>query len=412
MSTERIHHPTSPSSLQNREACPKYKNRNSTNAAALIGTIQHEATERGEDDARLSDRQVEAVVQCRQFVDERAALYPGCTRVQEIYLPIDDDVIVVDTTIVTPFDIVGEDGQISPGFRGVQKREVFDGTTAGFLDYAIISSDLTEAEIIDYKFGKNAVTEAKDNLQGIAYMLGLKKLYPTLVRCRVTFIQPHIDEISEHTFDLRNTDELYLRIRTVVGRAVEAAKNPNDFSTARPNVGTCVFCAHVGRCPAVQNLVLKLGQKYKPLEIPDTVNPSSMFDPKDVDSGLRLADVAKAWAEAFRRQATEKTLENMDFVPEGYMLVMTTKRNLLDPRKFADMAKEFIAPEKHAAVEALFDITMGPVEDLIKETAPRGQKDKTVELFGAKLLEAGVIEMGTPFAFLRQASKKEKSALK
>lgn len=412
MSPERIHHPFSPSSLQNREACPKFTNRQSTtNAAAILGTIQHDAVERGEDDARLTDAHAMAVATCLDFVEERAAQYPGCRVIKEVYLPVDEDVIVVEVLRIEQFDIHTDDGQISPGFRGVKSFQVFEGTTAGYLDHAIVSADETQAEVIDYKFGKNAVSESKDNLQGISYMLGLKKLFPKLQRCWVRFIMPHIDEKSEHLFDLTNTDELYLRIRTVVGRAVEAAKNPDDFSAARPNVGTCLFCAHVGRCPAVAKMVIQLGQKFKPLQIPANVNPTTIYDPADVDMGLRLADVAKTWAEAFRRQATEKTIENTDFVPEGYVLVSMQKRKLLDPHKFAAMAKNFLPPELHVEVDKLFDIPLGPVEELISTVAPRGSKEKTVDEFGARLLDAGVVELGNPFAFLRQSKKQDKGKI-
>lgn len=404
---ERIHHPFSPSSLQNREACAKFTNRQSTNAAAILGTIQHDAVERGEDDYRLTDSHAMAVASCVDFAEERAALYPGGRIVKEVYLPIDDEVHVIDVLRIEKFDIYTDDGQVSPGFRGVKTQHVFEGTTAGYLDFAVVSADETEAEIIDWKFGRNAVTEAKDNLQGISYMLGLKKIFPNLRKCWVRFVQPHIDEKSEHLFDLTNTDELYLRIRTVVGRAVEAAKNPQDFSAARPNVGTCLFCAHVGRCPAVAQMVIQLGQKFKPLQIPDNVTPTTISDPADVGVGLRLADVAKTWAEAFRRQATEKTISDPDFVPPGYKLVTMVKRKLLNPQQFAEMAKRFLPPEMHAEVDKLFDIPLGPVEELISTAAPRGSKEKTVEEFGARLLDAGVVELGQPFAFLRQSTKKD-----
>lgn len=373
-----------------------------------MGSIQHDAVERGEDDCRLTDAHAMAVASCIEFAEERAALYPGGRIFREIYLPIDDDVQVVEVLRIEQFDIHTDDGQISPGFRGVKTLHVFEGTTAGYLDFAVVSADETEAEIIDWKFGRNAVTEAKDNLQGISYMLGLKRMFPKLTRCWVRFVQPHIDEKSEHLFDLTNTDELYLRIRTVVGRAVEAAKNPDDFSAARPNVGTCLFCTHVGRCPAVAKMVIQLGQKFKPLQIPNNVNPTTLYDPADVDMGLRLADVAKTWAEAFRRQATEKTIENTDFVPEGYVLVSMQKRKLLDPHKFAAMAKNFLPPELHAEVDKLFDIPLGPVEELVSTAAPRGSKEKTVEELGARLLSEGIVELGAPFAFLRQSRKSEK----
>lgn len=406
--TERVHHPYSPSSLQSREACPKFQNRNSTNEAAVFGSIQHDAVERGADDNRLSDDRASAVASCMIFCDERASHYPGGTILKEVYLPIDNEVIVITRRTVQRFDIHTDDGQVSPGFRGEPPTHtVFEGTTAGYLDFAVISADETEADIVDYKFGRNAVTSAEDNLQGIAYMLGLKKMFPKLLKCRVSFIQPHIDEMSEHSFGLHNTDEFFLRIRTVVGRSIAAAKDPQDFSMARPNVGTCLFCALVGKCPAVAALALKTSAKYKPLAIPENVNPTTLNNPADVDMGLRLADVMKVWAEAFRRQATEKTIENMDFVPSGYILVTTQKRKLIDPRKFANMAKEFLPDAVKGEVEKLFDIPMGPVEELISAAAPRGTKERTVEEFSQRAKDAGIVELGNPFAFLRQSTKKD-----
>lgn len=407
----RVHHPFSPSSLQNREACPKYQNRNSTNAAAVAGSIQHNMVEGRTDDARASDKHADAVAQCILFAEEQAANFPGGIHIQEVYLPVDDNVIVVDVARIEQFDIHTDDGQVSPGFRGAPRREVFDGTTAGFLDYAILSADKTDGVIIDWKFGMNAVTEASTNLQGIAYMLGLKRMFPTLMRCKVIFMQPHIDELSEHTFNLSNIDELYLRIRTVVGRAVDASLRPNDFSMANPNIGTCLFCNLVGKCPAVANLVIQLGKKYKPLSVPENVNPTTISDPKDVDMGIRLADIVKTWAEAFRRQATEKTIENSDFVPEGYVLVSSTKRKVLNPRMIGDIAKTFLPPEMHKDIEALYDIPLGGCEELIEMAAPRGQKEKTSDLFGAKILEAGAVEMGLPFASLRQSKKSDKGKI-
>lgn len=408
--TERVHHPFSPSSLQSREACPKFQNRNSTNEAAVFGSIQHDAVERGQDDSRLSDDRASAVANCMIFCEERAFSYPGGKILKEVYLPIDEEVVVITVTSIERFDIFTEDGQVCPGFRqGKVEHRVFEGTTAGYLDFAVISADETEADIVDYKFGRNAVTSAEDNLQGIAYMLGLKKMFPKLLKCRVSFIQPHIDEMSEHTFDLSDTSELYLRIRVVVGRSIAAAANPLDFSSARPNVGTCLFCALVGKCPAVAALALKTSAKYKPLAIPENVNPTTLNNPSDVDMGLRLADVMKVWAEAFRRQATEKTIENMDFVPEGYTLVTMQKRKILNSRNFAKIAKDFLPVTVWEEVDNLFDIPITPVEELISASAPRGSKEATVEAFGAKLIEAGVVELGNPFAFLRQSKKSDKT---
>jgi len=402
MSEERVHHPYSPSTLQAREACPKYAPNNTETEAAQMGTMQHDAVDSGLDDPRIPDYRAAAVAECIAFAEERLKAYPGGSHCREIYLPVDDETIEIEPSRqVTNVD--PDTGLESVGFIG---GRYFVGTTAGYVDYAIISADEVEGELIDWKFGRWAVTEAENNLQGIAYMLGLKKIFPNLRYCTVRFIQPHIDFSSSHTFDLTQPDMFQLRIRTTVHRAIEAAKNPNDFSMARPNTGACVFCAHVGRCPKVADFAVRIGKKFMPLALPADLSTLALNDPKQVAVGLKLAQVVNAWAESYRKQATMKAIEE-DFVPEGYQLVPSQKTVIKNSKAVGEMAKTFLPEEDAAKVEALYDISITTLDKLISLRAPRGSKEATVEEFRKKLLEAGHTEMGVPFAFLRQVSTKD-----
>lgn len=380
----RSHHLFSPSQLDSLQACPCYTSAHSESEAAFAGTIQHDAVESAADDARLSDRQASAVAQCIQFSEERAAQYPGGLIVREEYLPIDDRLYVVEVN---------------------GKKQVVESTTAGYLDFAVISADFKTAEITDWKFGKNVVTAAQFNLQGIAYMLGLKRKFPTLETCTVRFLQPHIDDSSEHTFDLGETEAaLRLQILTVVSRAVEARREAMDFSQARPNQSACLWCANAGRCPALATVALNVGKKFAPLDIPASISTVVFEDPAQVATGLRLASVIKTWAEAYRTQVTAKSIES-DFIPVGYKLVSTAKRSVVNAKLFGDLAKTYLPPEDFEKVEALYEIAIGKVEKLISTAAPRGTKEAKVDEFGAAALAAGAVLTGAPFAFLRQDSK-------
>jgi len=385
----RVHHPYSPSKLQSLEACPKYQSTNTASAASLAGTKQHDAVEAKADTLELDDHQALAVAQCVAYSDETAAKYPGGTIIKEEYLPIDDEV-------VHAFN------------RSENRVDEFKGTTAGYLDFAVVSADGTVAEIIDYKFGQHAVEPAENNLQGIAYMLGIRKRFPKLATCTVQFVMPHRDEIDIHTFDLTggNAEQFHIRIRTVVGRAVEAAWDPADFSTARPNIGACLFCALVGKCPKVAELAINIGQKFAPLQVPATVTPALISDPKEVSLGIKVAQVVEAWAKSYRAAATNKAVTDPDFIPEGYKLISMTRRTVESAMELAKIGKEFLPEDKRPEVDKLFDIPIGGVEDLIRLTAPRGQKDARVEEFGARALEAGALKEGEPFAVLRQSTKK------
>jgi len=394
----RIHHPFSPSTLQAREACPEWDTAFSESEAATEGTRQHNVAESGEDDHRLADFKILAVAECMSFVAERQALYPGGQLLKEIYLPVDDEVI----------------------------NDTFKGTTAGYVDVAIISADERVIEVSDFKFGAHAVEKASNNLQGIAYLLGLKKMFPKAERGFAFFIMPHREETTGAEFCLvtgralrefhSNTGwkdlvptpgaSLYLRVKAVVARAVEAHKPvPRNFAMANMTESSCLFCANLGRCPKVAELALKIGKKYRPLEMPESISTTVFKDPKDVERGFKVAAVMKAWAEAYRAQGSAKAIDDPNFMPTGYDIVSMAKRKVIDPRKLADLAKTFLPPEQQSNVEKLFDIALGPLEKLISAAAPRGSKESTVEQFGDAALAAGHVEKGAEFAFLRQSKK-------
>ena len=409
----RPHHPFSPSSLQSREACPCYEGAQNETEASFYGTLQHNAVDSGSDDLRLSDARATAVADCIRFAEGRAALYPGGTVIREAYLPVDDCAYLIEVHTVEQFDIVTTDGdgagQVSPGFRGATRYEIIEATTAGYLDFAVVSADETEAEIWDWKFGKFIVTHARDNVQGISYMLGLKRRFPKLRRVKVGFIQPHADDESEHTFDLDVVQtELYLRIKCIVTRSIEVRQRGMDWSQARVNVGACSFCANIGRCPAVAAVAIKVGKKYRPAEIPDNLTPSLIMDPAQVGHGIKLAQIVKTWAESFRAQATQKTIEDMEFVPDGYKLVQCDGRTKIeDVSGVEDIAKLFLPEEHHHLIAKLRDIPLGKLDELIQTVTPRGQKEARVQEFRDALAEKGATTRGNPYAILRMAQVKE-----
>lgn len=379
--SQRSHHIFSPSQLNSLEACPCYQGAQNDNQAAFFGTLQHTATESLTDDPRLSDGQAFAVAECVAFGEREASAYPNCRILRELYLPIDDEVYVVEVN---------------------GKNQLVETTTGGYADFVIISEDETEAIILDWKYGRNMVVGAKENLQGLAYLLGVYRLFPTLKKISVKFVLPHIDQVSAHTFAAEDFADLMLRVKVVVNRA-RAAREAKDFSMARPNIGSCMWCANIGKCPAVAGLALKIGKKYAPAQIPDEISPTLIADPRQVELGIRLADVVRTWADAFRRQATERAICDENFIPAGYILVQSPGRTkILNVSGVEDIARQFLPPEYHAALEKLREVPITKIDDLISLVSKRGEKESTVESFRDALMEAGVIERGLPFPCLRQ----------
>jgi hypothetical protein len=147
---------------------------------------------------------------------------------------------------------------------------------------------------------------------------------------------------------------------------------------------------------------------------------------------MKLAQLVNVWAEAYRRQATQKTIAS-DFVPEGYTLVTSQKEKIKNARLVGSLAKsklqELLTPhltlalgrepttEEYAKasidlaekVEKVYSIAFGPLEKLVEGLAPRGQKGAASDAFRESLVAAGAVEKGTPFAFLRLSSEVDKT---
>jgi len=382
---ERPHHPYSPSTLQNREWCPCTQNvqQAKVHHRTTAGTRAHGMVEKGEDDTRLSDDDAVAAAECLDFVEQRRRIMVatdnpsvtrGVTELKEVYLAVDDKVFPDCTS-----------------------------TTAGYVDHVLVNHDQTYAEALDWKFGRWGVEDAETNLQGIAYTLGLFRMFPTLKKVRFFFKQPLLGVVTDHTFSSEDIPALYLRVQTVVARAREA-RSRGDFGMANPGIPVCNFCSEIGRCPKVTAFAIKVGQKFSPLDIPQDITPSLLQDPNQTTLGLRLASVLKVWADAFRRQVTDRVLRGDCPLPAGHKIQEMQKREIVDQEKLRGIALRYLTEKEWAST---LETTFGALEDLVSEKSPRGQKEASVKEFRQALLDAGAVTVGESFSFLRAVPMKK-----
>lgn len=380
---ERIHHPFSPSTLQSLEACPGYRSKDSTHIRTIMGTLAHKATETRTDDPRLSDDDAVAVAECLDFYDKRLALakgYPGnVVELLETYLPVDDCV-----------------------FGDVQS------TTAGYVDRVVIYNEGRSADLFDWKFGLWPIEKAENNLQGIAYALGIFREYPLVQECRFFFKQPLLDSIQEAVFTRAQIPALYLRIQTVVARARDCRERitKGDWSKVTPMVPACNFCANLGNCPAVAEFACKVGSKFFPLEIPDNITPTMVMDEAQTVLALRLSQVLGVWAKAFRTMLTDRVVRMDTKVPPGYRLESRAEREIVDPAAYKRVALDFLTEAEYADA---MTVSLGAVEEKIQAKAARGQKMASVETFKQKLEAAGATKKGLPYTFLRATATKDQT---
>jgi hypothetical protein len=257
------------------------------------------------------------------------------------------------------------------------------------------------------------VTHAKENLQGLAYALGVFKRFHTVEEITIHFLQPLLDYRTTATIKRADIPEHYFRICAVVARARVAraahaaeisAGIPPTYSNATPYVPVCAFCDHLGKCAKVLPIAIKVANKFYPLEVPDDITPSMVLDPKNTDMAMRLSMVVSTWAKAFRTVLTDRVIRGDAEIPNGFQIVSQSKRELVDMAAYRKHAVKIIGAK---AFEETLQTTFGAVEDLIKEKAPRGIKGRVVAAFQRETEEAGCVTRGLPVVFLKAVAKKE-----
>lgn len=385
---ERGHHPYGPSGLNNLAQSPCFLNRQSTNEAAERGTRQHESVERGDDDPALDDAEADAVRRAMVMVESTKTLLTESGWVwhefTEMYLPIDD--VIVD------------------GWRG---------TTGGYPDKVIVYESAPGefyAYVLDWKFGRYAVTAAEWNMQGQAYLLGVRHLLTrgelgglkgTLKAGTVVFFSPHRgEEPSTHEFNESDFGPRYSEIVDTVTRArivrAEIDRAGGNLNAVWPkgyfrrSVSTCAFCARVAECPAIKELVSRVYARYKPAEPPVDLNGVSESDSEALASGLQVAGVVATWAKAYRERITNRAFEEPEkCTPKGYKLVATYPVQVV---KAAELLAELRTRFGDEKVFEHVKAPLTPFDKLVSSAAPRGTKEAAVEAFRESLKGVGLIE--------------------
>lgn len=391
----RLHHPFSPSKLQSMEACSCYESKSGGSAAALKGALQHGVVESGADNPALADEDVAAAATCIDFFARQKQLMveAACRNspasqpsgevqeFDEIYLAIDE------ARYLAPVF-----NEVSGGFDW----QTVHATTAGYIDKGLLSHCGTYAELFDWKFGRWPVEEAKNNMQGVCYVLGFFRKFPRCLRIRFYFLQPALNRIDFHYFHRDDIPALELRVKVVVARKIEANVR-GDFSLASPKIPVCNFCARIGRCNKVAEFACLVGRRFHPVEIPVEITPTMIQSPEQTVLGLRLASVLVIWAEAFKRQVNDRILRGEAQVPAGYSLQSKSDRAVVDAKLFLEVTRQHVTQEE---LEAAADYGFGKLEKAISDNSPRGQKAGAIQRYRTALLESGAVVNGPKYTFL------------
>jgi hypothetical protein len=391
---ERGHHPDSPSSLQSSEACPLFLNEQNESRASTSGTLCHQACELEDTSICDTPEQVEAVRKCLEYAK----------RVGETKYAQAGEVVVLKEIYLS----VGREN--SGGFVGV---------TGGFPDLVYIAGH--QADIQDWKFGNEPVTETKNNLQGIAYALGLLEKYPQVQDVTVHFYAPNqgwseAEHAAKyvHTFHRRDAEALELRIRTVVSRKHRAndrldKSGGEDWRDASPRNSLCIWCARKGDCKKLHSLVISSSEKHSDFVTPTVLNPVQLSKPDQIKLAFKWANQVETIAKAVKARCSNIAKEDdLDLGPE-LKLSSRTERHVAS-------LMDLFAGAKRAGLSLrddilpLVSIPFTKVEEAVKKRAAKGKGAEAIRRLQADWEEHGATKLGTPTYFLTEArSPKEKA---
>jgi hypothetical protein len=377
-----------------REECPIWAPTGESNEKAEIGTRQHKAVEDRSDDDALTDEQMQAAVECVEYaehVKNRLAKHCIVDEISEPYLEIDSRHFEFPVFDPKTYSV-----------SMVDERT----TTGGYADLLLLAFRLKHVEVLDWKFGRWEVTDARDNIQGWCYVLGAFRAFKWAKTVRLHFKQPALEKVSVHLFRRSDIPRLELKIKTIVDRAARSGGKLNPYEDAKPYIPGCLFCARRGECQALHEMVLNVAKQYHPIEFPSSLGTTFLRDPKEFPKGMRLAQVVEAWASGYRSQGTQQVILGQAPLPEGYQLTEYSRRMIADKERYKAIALDTLTPEEY---EATTRPSLTAVEKAIAAKQPRGSKTEALNDFRDRLEAAGAVEKTPPVYYLGAIPKKKQS---
>jgi hypothetical protein len=358
---DRPHAEHSPSSLALKEVCPGYRSDSTPSAASEEGTRCHLALETGNDEG-LDDEQLQVVGMCRDYaagVEADARVHGDVTILREV------------------------------------KLEIAGGLTFGTSDLVMVSAKGTAADLTDFKFGRNPVADAEDNVQMQCYALGLLEKFPDVQTVNVHILLPRRDEVSVATYTRADIPRLRLRIETIIARASlpEPELHPTDG---------CLYCRNKATCHALHKHALKLASGYSDeLVLPEQVHASHIFDPAMMARALQVARVMEKWCESVRHHALKMRLSGVE-IPGHELRTRSGTRKINDALAAWGVVRDRVEPDRFIAC---CEVSLTKLEETVAATAPRGGKAKAKQALCESLAAVGAYGAGGESTYLTRTRK-------
>lgn len=209
----------------------------------------------------------------------------------------------------------------------------------GTADVVILAA--TELIVVDLKFGRGVVVEARDNPQLQLYALGALQEFGLLGdfrTVRMVIHQPRLGAVSEWVQTVEELEHFASRVET----AAAATRAPDAPLT--PGEKACRFCKAKATCPALRAEVEAM-LEHSPL------GPAT--DTEVLATAMAKVDLVEGWVKAVRAEANSRLLAGLP-VP-GFKLVQGKRgaRAWADPGQAEQMLKSF-----RLKVEEMYDLSL------------------------------------------------------
>lgn len=202
----------------------------------------------------------------------------------------------------------------------------YDESLFGSTDVAIIADKVLT--IIDLKYGRGVLVNAKENTQEMCYGLCAMETFGNLYDIEdinLCIFQPRLSNVSEWSLTVK---ELYKWADEILKPGIEKIRaGSEEFHPSRH----CVFCKAKPLCKALRDQNLKLAKHE--------FRPAFLMDDSEIEEVLDKADDFVNWINSVKEFALEDAMKGKKY--DHYKLVEgRSNRKYVDETKVINVVKE------------------------------------------------------------------------
>lgn len=325
------HHEFSPSKLEQYYLCPGSKSLSEglpddVSEEAKIGTRLHEAVQQTRLDG-LDAEQEKWVTMCLELLKKLGGSWE-----QEVQLYMVDD--------------------------------NFDVTCSGTVD--ALRYNNKELTIIDWKFGRNPVTKASENLQLRAYAYMALQRFEAK-KFTVILFQPPLGVYDSHTYTAEELSSFPIGFNTIKDRCQNGME-------LHPSEKACRYCKAMSICPAYSKFV---GAEINALAKVEHIHD---LPAEKVGEWLSKWKLIKKAGDAIEHRAKELLLQNVK-IPGWTLKTRVGNRVAVDPQGIYNVVQNVVSLDKFMQC---VDVSLSKLDDIY--TTEKKAKDGTPKTKGKKEL--------------------------